>query len=266
MPCCASYSGAKALRSAGQTVSRPSTFAWSGASRTDQTNIDLPSRRTEDPVPCPTEADPEIKIGAMHRESGKKADGKESAGRAKTKGASEAEMESSAKTEKEERSDVEEDLPADDDPDTDTLYFLDDYSRPAPYAALEAETALLATQIGDSVKLPDPYARTVAHPYKGRFSARQEIRHPAKPCRRQMGEDNTSHGIVVDLLVDRSGSMRVIDEIVQRALMALYRGHTRADVRIPTGIKYFGADGLRDKVLTVAPISPDPSEEARSVS
>jgi hypothetical protein len=224
--------------------------------------MDLPSRRTEDPVPFPTEADPEIKIGAMHRESGKKAGGKESTRKAKIKGASE-EMDPSTKAErKEEPSPMEEDLPADFDPETDTLYFLDDYSRPAPYAALELETALLATQIGDSMKLPDPYARTVSHPYKGRFSARQEIRHPDKPCRWQLGEDNTSHGIVVDLLVDRSGSMRVIDEIVQRALMALYRGHTRADVRIPTGIKYFGADGLKDKVLTVAPISPDPSEEA----
>jgi hypothetical protein len=116
--------------------------------------------------------------------------------------------------------------------------------------------------MGDSRTLPAPYARTGAQPYTGRCSARQEIRHPAKPCRRQMGEEDTSHGIVVDLLVDRSGSMRVIDEIVQRALMALYRGHTRADVRIPTGIKYFGADGLRDKVLTVASINPDPSEEA----
>lgn len=224
--------------------------------------IDLPTRRTEDPVPFPTEADPEIKIGAMHRESGKKAGGKESARKAKSKSASEAETDPFEKIEKEERGAVEEDLPADYDPETDTLYFQDNYSQPAPYAALEAETALLATQIGDSMKLPDPYARTVAHPYKGRFSARQEIRHPAKPCRRQMGEEDTSHGIVVDLLVDRSGSMRVIDEIVQRALMALYRGHTRADVRIPTGIKYFGADGLRDKVLKVAPINPDPSEEA----
>lgn len=217
---------------------------------------DLPGKRTEKPLPFPAGADPDIHITVMRRTGAKKESKKpKDPGDpgTPTPGTVMVDPESILS---------EEDLPAEFDSETDTLFFGDTHTNPAPYAALEAETALLATQIGDSMKLPDPEARRMPHAYKGRYSARQELRHPEMPCRRRSGDDDTSHEIAVELLVDRSGSMNRINDPVRRALMALYKGHTRADVRIPTGIKYFGADGLRDKVLTIAPISPETSEEA----
>ena len=141
----------------------------------------------------------------------------------------------------------------------------DDITQPAPYAALEDAATPLARQLVDALKIPQPNVRSMPHEWRGRYSFRQEVRTPAMPHLRRAGVGRERDDVVFYVLVDRSGSMGVIDEPVRLALMTLYLAAT--ELGIPLGMAYFGehSDTIDDFVLEVSPVRTHAAEETKSL-
>jgi hypothetical protein len=142
----------------------------------------------------------------------------------------------------------------------------DTFSRPAPYVELETRARPLANQLVDALKIPQPETRFEPHDWQGRYSFRQELRTPETPNLARQGVDRTPRSLVLEVLVDRSGSMGPLNDDVRLSLMTLYLAAT--DLVIPTGIIYFGSafrDEAPDKVMEVARLSPVASEEAKAL-
>ena len=186
---------------------------------------------------------------------------------------------------------VGEDVPAEQDSDTDVLPFPvsafdgespgtgtgcddqslpdpkgDDISQPAPYAELEQAAAPLARQLAEALKVPQPYRRPLPHEWRGRYSFRQEVRTPATPNLHRLGVARDKENVVFYVLVDRSGSMGVIDEQVRLALMTLYLA--ASELRLPLGIAFFGHDSssrVDRLVLEVTPIHGQLAEEPKAL-
>ena len=142
----------------------------------------------------------------------------------------------------------------------------DDITRPAPYAALEDAAAPLARQLVDALKIPQPHVRPMPHEWRGRYSFRQEVRTPTMPHLRRAGIGREKDDVVFYVLVDRSGSMTVIDEPVRLALMTLYLAAT--ELGIPLGMAYFGEHSdqvIDDLVLEVSLVRARAAEETKSL-
>ena len=142
----------------------------------------------------------------------------------------------------------------------------DDITQPAPYAELEDAATPLARQLVDALKIPQPHIRPLPHEWRGRYSFRQEVRTPAMPHLRRAGVGREKDDIVFYVLVDRSGSMGIIDEPVRLALMTLYLAAT--ELGIPLGMAYFGEyrDGIIDDlVLEVSSVRARAAEETKSL-
>jgi len=142
----------------------------------------------------------------------------------------------------------------------------DDITQPAPYAKLEEAATPLARQLVDALKIPQPYVRLLPHEWRGRYSFRQEVRSPSMPHLRRVGIGREKDDVVFYVLVDRSGSMGVINEPVRLALMTLYLAAT--ELGIPLGMAYFGehSDGIiNDLVLEVSPVRTRAAEETKSL-
>ena len=142
----------------------------------------------------------------------------------------------------------------------------DDITQPAPYTKLEEAASPLARQLVDALKIPQPYVRPLPHEWRGRYSFRQEVRTPAMPHLRRAGIGREKDDVVFYVLVDRSGSMGVINKPVRLALMTLYLAAT--ELSIPLGMAYFGehSDGIIDDlVLEVSPVRARAAEETKSL-
>jgi len=142
----------------------------------------------------------------------------------------------------------------------------DDITQPAAYAELEDVAAPLARQLVDALKIPQPYVRPLPHEWRGRYSFRQEVRTPALPHLRRAGVGRDKDDVVFYVLVDRSGSMGIIDEPVRLALMTLYLAST--ELIIPLGMAYFGEHSdtvIDDLVLEVSPVHARAIEETKSL-
>lgn len=142
----------------------------------------------------------------------------------------------------------------------------DGITHPAPYTALEDAATPLARQLVDALKIPQPHMRPQPHEWRGRYSFRQEVRTPAMPHLRRAGVGREKDDVVFYVLVDRSGSMSVINEPVRLALMTLYLAVT--ELGIPLGMAYFGEhrDGItNDLVLEVSPVRARSAEETKSL-
>ena len=142
----------------------------------------------------------------------------------------------------------------------------DDITQPAPYAALEDAAAPLARQLVDALKIPQPNVRPLPHEWRGRYSFRQEVRTPAMPHLRRAGVGREKDDVVFYVLVDRSGSMGIINEPVRLALMTLYLAAT--ELRIPLGMAYFGEHSdafIDDLVLEVSQVRARAAEETKSL-
>ena len=142
----------------------------------------------------------------------------------------------------------------------------DDITQPAPYAKLENAATPLACQLVDALKIPQPHVRPMPHEWRGRYSFRQEVRTPAMPHLRRAGIGREKDDVVFYVLVDRSGSMGVINKPVRLALMTLYLAAT--ELSIPLGMAYFGehSDGIIDDlVLEVSPVRARAAEETKSL-
>ena len=142
----------------------------------------------------------------------------------------------------------------------------DDITQPAPFADLEDAAAPLARQLVEALKIPQPRVRPLPHEWRGRYSFRQEVRTPATPHLRRAGVGREKDEVVFYVLVDRSGSMTVIDEPVRLALMTLYLAAT--ELAIPLGMAYFGEHSdtvIDDLVLEVSPVRARAAEETKSL-
>jgi len=142
----------------------------------------------------------------------------------------------------------------------------DDISHPAPYVELENAATPLARQLVDALKIPQPHVRLLPHEWRGRYSFRQEVRSPSMPHLRRAGVGREKDDVVFYVLVDRSGSMGVINEPVRLALMTLYLAAT--ELSIPLGMAYFGEhnDGIIDDlVLEISPVRTRAAEETKSL-
>ncbi|MBL7164498.1 MAG: hypothetical protein ISS57_18080 [Anaerolineales bacterium] len=142
----------------------------------------------------------------------------------------------------------------------------DDITQPAPYAALENAAAPLARQLVDALKIPQPHVRPMPHEWRGRYSFRQEVRTPTMPHLRRAGIGREKDDVVFYVLVDRSGSMGVINEPVRLALMTLYLAAT--ELGIPLGMAYFGEHSdavINDLVLEISPLRARAAEETKSL-
>jgi len=142
----------------------------------------------------------------------------------------------------------------------------DDISQPAPYAALEDAATPLACQLVDALKIPQPNVRPLPHEWRGRYNFRQEVRTPSMPHLRRAGVGREKDDVVFYVLVDRSGSMGVINEPVRLALMTLYLAVT--ELAIPLGMAYFGEDSdgiIDDLVLEISPVRTLAAEETKSL-
>ena len=142
----------------------------------------------------------------------------------------------------------------------------DDITQLAPYAKLEDAATPLARQLVDALKIPQPNVRPMPHEWRGRYSFRQEVRTPSMPHLRRAGVGREKDDVVFYVLVDRSGSMSIINEPVRLALMTLYLAAT--ELRIPLGMAYFGehSDGIIDDlVLEVSLVRARAAEETKSL-
>ena len=142
----------------------------------------------------------------------------------------------------------------------------DDISQPAPYAELEDAATPLARQLVDALKIPQSHVRPLPHEWRGRYSFRQEVRTPAMPHLRRAGVGKKVDDVVFYVLVDRSGSMGIINEPVRLALMTLYLAAT--ELGIPLGMAYFGEhrDGIIDDlVLEISSVRARAVEETKSL-
>jgi len=142
----------------------------------------------------------------------------------------------------------------------------DDITQPAPYAKLEDAAAPLARQLVDALKIPQPYVRPLPHEWRGRYSFRLEVRTPSMPHLRRTGVGREKDDVVFYVLLDRSGSMGVINEPVRLALMTLYLAAT--ELGIPLGMAYFGEHSdavIDDLVLEISPVCARAHEETKSL-
>jgi len=142
----------------------------------------------------------------------------------------------------------------------------DDITQPAPYAKLEEAATPLARQLVDALKIPQPNVRPMPHEWRGRYSFRQEVRSPSMPHLRRAGVGREKDDVVFYVLVDRSGSIGVINEPVRLALMTLYLAAT--ELGIPLGMAYFGEHRdqvIDDLVLEVSPVHTRACEETKSL-
>lgn len=143
----------------------------------------------------------------------------------------------------------------------------DEHLQPAPYTALEDAARPLARQLADTLKLPEPDTHPQPHEWRGRYSFRQEIRTPDTLCLHAQAIEHSPRSIVMYVLVDRSGSMRDVQEHVRLALMTLYLAAT--ELGIPIGLTAFGADRDDDEHELTFPIAepmmPTATEAAKAL-
>jgi hypothetical protein len=143
------------------------------------------------------------------------------------------------------------------------VFQCDSITTPLPYHEVEAEAFSLANQLIDELRLPAQNERLEPDEWGGRYSFRQELRTPETPNLLRKGEDLSSHGLAIHILVDRSGSMSSVNEVVRLALMAVYLACTQ--LGIPIGISYFGADQEKEQTLLVSPPLPFATESAKAL-
>ena len=142
----------------------------------------------------------------------------------------------------------------------------DDISQPAPYAELEDAATPLARQLVDALKVPQPHVRPLPHEWRGRYSFRQEVCTPALPHLQRAGVGREKDDVVFYVLVDRSGSMDIVNEPVRLALMTFYLA--AAELGIPLGMAFFGHDttsNVGKLVLEITPVRKQAVEEPKAL-
>ena len=140
----------------------------------------------------------------------------------------------------------------------------DVYTKPVPYLALEQEATPLANALAAALVVRN-HSRPKPHEYRGRFSFRQEIRTPERPHLPRAALGQSSDGIVIYLLADRSGSMVIVEESVRLALMMIALAAEKAG--IPLGMAFFGSSTTMEASLTleVTPIAKHIAEQAKAL-
>ena len=138
----------------------------------------------------------------------------------------------------------------------------DVYTEPKPYLALEQAATPLANALAAALVVRN-HSRPKPHEYRGRYSFRQEIRTPERPHIPRAALGQSSDGIVIYLLADRSGSMVIVEESVRLALMMIALAAEKAG--IPLGMAFFGSSTTHEASLTleVTPITgriPEPAK------
>jgi hypothetical protein len=124
---------------------------------------------------------------------------------------------------------------------------------PAPYLSLEAQARPLAAALVAELQPPRPDRRPMPHPWRGRYSFREEMRDEERPFLLGQARASSAEGLAMQVLADRSGSMRHRMPDVQVAAMAL--NLACRDLRIPLAITVFGGyaenDSWRDPLNVV---------------
>ena len=140
----------------------------------------------------------------------------------------------------------------------------DAYTEPKPYLELEQEATPLANALAASLVVRN-HSRPKPHEYRGRYSFRQEIRTPERPHIPRAALGQSSDGIVIYLLADRSGSMVIVEESVRLALMMIALAAEKAG--IPLGMAFFGSSTTQEASLTleVTPIAKRIAEQAKAL-
>jgi hypothetical protein len=128
-------------------------------------------------------------------------------------------------------------------------------SRPAPYGLIEEKAIPLAKQLSESLVRPEPESRVGPHDWKGRFSARQDLRTPETPNVHHTLVGESGKNTTLMILVDRSGSMCGFDDAVRLALMTCYLAAIK--IKVAVGVIFFGAENDRENelVFMLGPIS-----------
>jgi hypothetical protein len=140
----------------------------------------------------------------------------------------------------------------------------DEFLRPAPYVALEDAARPLARQLAEALKVPEPDVHPLPHEWRGRFTFRQELRTPDRPCLLAQGVERAPRSLAAYVLVDRSGSMSDAETYVQLALMTLYLAATQLE--IPLGMAAFGANSDTDEDRLTFPLTESLSPVARETT
>jgi hypothetical protein len=128
----------------------------------------------------------------------------------------------------------------------------DEHLQPAPYLALEEAALPLARQLAEALRQPEPDLQPQPHEWRGRFSFRQETRTPDTPCLHAQGLARRPRSLALYVLVDRSGSMDVVEPQVRLALMTL--ALAASELAIPFGLSAFGASDDRDEQALTFPL------------
>ena len=142
----------------------------------------------------------------------------------------------------------------------------DEHLEPAPYVEMENAARPLARQLAEALRLPEPRQAVRPHAWRGRFSVRQRTRTPETPCLHRDAPGRAARSLALYVLVDRSGSMGVLQDKVRLALMMLYLAAT--DLRVPIGLTAFGADTEEDEAaltFALAELSPAARELAKAL-
>ena len=139
----------------------------------------------------------------------------------------------------------------------------DTVTTPAAYNALEEQALPFANQLAEALRLPARAVSLEPDESSGRYSFRQEMRTPLTPHLVRSVTGLSSQDLALYILVDRSGSMSVVNEEIRLSLMTLYLACM--ELNIPLGISYFGADQERDQTLLVSqPLSCE-SEKTKAL-
>jgi hypothetical protein len=128
----------------------------------------------------------------------------------------------------------------------------DDDLRPAPYTDLEEAARPLALQLADALRRPEPEAHPLPHEWRGRYAFRQEARTPETPCLHTLGLARPPRSLALYVVVDRSGSMEVVEQHVQLALMTL--ALAASELKIPFGLTACGASDDGDEQALTFPV------------
>jgi hypothetical protein len=110
---------------------------------------------------------------------------------------------------------------------------------PAPYLDLEAAAQPLRARWVAELR---PDRREMPHTWRGRYSFRQEARDPERPFLLGQARAPSAEGLAIQVLVDRSSSMRERIPDVRLALMALHLACE--DLGVPLAITVFGGEEL----------------------
>lgn len=98
--------------------------------------------------------------------------------------------------------------------------------HPAPFVDLETRALPWARQLAAVLAVPAPDVEPEPAAYGGRFSLRQSVRDPERPFLAATADGLSPHGMALEILGDRSGSMGWRDEAkmqaAQEGVMALH--------------------------------------------